>query len=75
MSKEKQITIPKAVVGVIMLLFGVFLATHTPWHWIPDPIEQGGRMLVNEAVLLYTIFGSWLYVSWVAVRCDGDELL
>jgi hypothetical protein len=61
----------KSVVGVVMLLFGVFLATHTPWQLVPDPI-QGGLMLMNEPVLLYAIFGSWLYVCWAVVWCIGN---
>jgi len=55
----------KSVVGVVMLLFGVFLATHTGWQWVAIPTIPGGRMLTDEPVLLYAIFGSSLYLGWV----------
>jgi hypothetical protein len=60
----KARNVVKAAVGAAMLLFGIFLSEYTGWQWVPIPTIPGGRMLMDEPVLLYTIFGLWLYLSW-----------
>jgi hypothetical protein len=63
---------PKLVVGAVMLLFGVFLAIHTPWQWVPLLGVPGGRMLTNVPVFLYAIFGPSLYLGWALTFSERD---